>query len=106
MNRGETLRFDRQWKRSDGIVLDVEVVAGMIDDEKKIIQAIGRNITEKKNMQREREGWIKELERVNGELEHANKQIKDATVQNVQSEKLSALGELAAGVAHELKTTP
>lgn len=36
------------------------------------------------------------------ERRKAEKELKEATVQLVQSEKLSALGELTAGVAHEL----
>ncbi len=36
------------------------------------------------------------------ELENANRELQEATAQLVQSEKLSAIGELTAGVAHEL----
>tara|TARA_R110001583_G_scaffold149274_1_gene301228 strand:+ start:15879 stop:17249 length:1371 start_codon:yes stop_codon:yes gene_type:complete len=38
------------------------------------------------------------------ETVHLNQQLEGAQVQLVQSEKLAAIGQLAAGVAHELKT--
>ncbi|MBF0465994.1 MAG: hypothetical protein HQK88_12225 [Nitrospirae bacterium] len=42
------------------------------------------------------------LEKRAADLEHINNELKEATAQLVQTAKLSALGELTAGVAHEL----
>jgi signal transduction histidine kinase len=42
------------------------------------------------------------LERTNSELETTLDELREAEVQLVQSERLAALGELAAGVAHEV----
>ncbi len=43
-----------------------------------------------------------ELEHANRELERAMADLKEAEVQVLQSERLAAVGELAAGVAHEV----
>jgi len=42
------------------------------------------------------------LGEANGQLERALRELRDAEVQLVQAERLSAVGELAAGVAHEI----
>ena len=44
--------------------------------------------------------WLSEKQKK--ELEKANKEIKETANQLIQAEKLSVLGELSAGVAHEL----
>lgn len=43
-----------------------------------------------------------QLRQRNGELEHLNTQLSQAHEQLVQSEKLASIGQLAAGVAHEI----
>ncbi|MDP1987935.1 response regulator, partial [Phenylobacterium sp.] len=43
-----------------------------------------------------------ELARANAELEAANQQLRQAQAQLVQSAKMASLGELVAGIAHEI----
>ena len=43
-----------------------------------------------------------ELARANAELQQANRQLRDTQAQLVQSAKMASLGELVAGIAHEI----
>ena len=45
---------------------------------------------------------VTERKRIQGELEETHAKLKESVAQLVQAEKLTALGELTAGIAHEL----
>ncbi len=44
----------------------------------------------------------RDLQQSNAELEHAHEALKQAQVQLIQNEKLASVGQLAAGIAHEI----
>jgi signal transduction histidine kinase len=50
----------------------------------------------------ERENRISELSTLNAEMQRVNALLEDAQDQIIQSEKLASIGQIAAGVAHEI----
>lgn len=63
----------------------------------KSILSSGEDITERKESE-------EAIKRAYAELERANKDLKNMQMQIIQSEKLASIGQLAAGVAHEMNT--
>jgi two-component system NtrC family sensor kinase len=82
--RMRTRAGDWRWFTADSSIIR--------DDGGEIIEAIGvaHDITEVKQM----------LE----DLERANRELRDTQTQLVQSEKMASLGQLVAGIAHEINT--
>ncbi len=102
--------------RKDTLAVPVEISASMVEiDGKECIQEIWRDISERKGLENKLKRQIHELEatvehrtkELNEslkELESAYRRLKDSEQALIQSAKLISLGEMGAGIAHELNS--
>jgi PAS domain S-box-containing protein len=90
-------------RRKDGYVRVVDIRVRMVQGEDtQLAVVLLRDLTERKQMERENITKYAELRRANMELERKNAELRAMKDSLVQAGKLIALGELAAGTAHEL----
>ncbi len=100
-------RFEWTFKRFNGTEFPAEVLLKSMDiGGKKVLQAVVRDITEQKQAEEKLEKYSRNLEQMveerTGELKTVLENLQNTQSQLLQSEKMASIGQLAAGVAHEI----
>ena len=93
-------RIDREVTTSDGRIFAVTTLP--VTGEAGAVVQFAKEVTEERERARRLAELSQELTSTNVELVSTLERLRSTQVQLVQSEKLSAIGQLVAGVAHEL----
>lgn len=97
--------FERIWESKSGNILDVEISAHAFKIKNKtVVIAVARDITDRKRSEEEIQFINEELINQKENLEALVDNLTQTQEQLVQSEKMAALGQLIAGIAHEINT--
>jgi PAS domain S-box-containing protein len=95
--------FEYEFIRKDGTPIYATIAASQIADDNGEYSgtlALVADITIRKEMENKLEKYSKNLEDI---VEEKTKQLKEAQIQLVKSERLAAIGELAGMVGHDLR---
>jgi len=106
---GKGYSHNRRVLKKQGGKVDVDVTARLIEiDGRKMVMEIWRDISERVCLEKSLRDRIRDLEeRVRErttDLEEASRKLRESQQKMIQSAKLISLGEMGAGIAHELNS--
>jgi len=103
--RQQEEKYERIWESKEGIIINVEISEHTYKIKgKTVCIAVARDITDRKRAVEEMTFMNEELVNQKENLEALLDNLTQTQEQLVQSEKMAALGQLIAGVAHEINT--
>ncbi len=103
-NEGNT-KYEQIWHTKGGDTIDIEIFSHTFRmNDKDVGMAIARDITERKRVEEEIRYYNEELVNQIENFEALVDNLTQTQEQLVHSEKMAALGQLIAGVAHEINT--
>lgn len=94
--------FEGKHRRKDGSTFPVELRIKLAYFDKPYAITIASDITERKCAEKKLSEHLQRITAEHAQLVEANRQLAQAQSQLLQSEKMAAIGLLAAGVAHEI----